>query len=56
MSFFLIFCRYSILAAADDLIAFPANVTNQGQVLQARDYLLNALQPYKGIFDLQTYE
>ena len=44
------------LCAAYDFIPFPSNVTSSDQVNNAKIFLLNAVRPYRGIFDLQTYE
>ena len=43
-----------VSCASYDYIPFPSNVTTSNQTLTARDFLLNALQPYRGIFDLNT--
>ena len=43
------------LCAAYDFIPFPSNVTSMDQVNDAKIFLLNAVQPYRRIFDLQTY-
>ena len=46
--------RFMILCAAYDFIPFPSNVTSEDQAKTATIFLLSAVQPYRGIFDLQA--